>query len=111
MDRSRLIVALALSFLVLMSWPLITRYLAPPPPIEETVQVEQPAPEQRSETKQQPSPSTTTKDRHPGVGSTAPQSTIQTTQVPTREITITTRDWRAKLSNHGAVATAWSIER
>src|SRR5215510_10665644 len=109
MDRRRLIFALALSLLVLISWPLIARYLAPSP-IEETVQVEQPAQEQKPEPQQQPSASTTKKATQPGPAS-APQPLAQTTQAPAREITISTRYWRARLSNHGAVATSWILER
>ncbi|HJZ68390.1 MAG TPA: membrane protein insertase YidC, partial [Blastocatellia bacterium] len=110
MDRSRLILALALSLLVLMSWPLIARYMAPRPPIEETVQIDQPAQEQKQETKQQPPASTTKKSTQQGSSSASRQPT-QATQVPPREITINTHYWRAKLSNRGAVATSWILDR
>jgi len=110
MNRSRLILALALSLLVLMSWPLIARYVSPPPPIEEAVQIDQPAQGQKPEAKQQASVSTTKKEAQPRSSSTPPQPT-QTTLVPPREITISTNYWRAKLSNHGAVATSWILVR
>ena len=105
MDRNRLIMALALSLVVLMSWPLIARYVSPPPPIEEAVQIDQPAQGQKPEAKQQASVSTTKKEAQPRSSSTPLQPT-QTTLVPPREITISTNYWRAKLSNRGAVATS-----
>jgi len=84
--------------------------MAPRPPIEETVQIDQPAQEQKQETKQQPPASTTKKSTQQGSSSASRQPT-QATQVPPREITINTHYWRAKLSNRGAVATSWILDR
>ena len=114
MDRSRLIFALALSLVVLMSWPLITRYLAPR--IEEPLQNEE-AQQQRVPETQQPVPVPKKSTPAPAVVA-QPLSQAQTTQVAPREITIiakpnqeTSPYWRATLSNRGAVATSWILSR
>src|SRR5215831_1418258 len=106
MDRTRLILALALSLVVLMSWPLVMRYLAPPPPIEETINFEEPAAEAPVQTQKSTA--------HPSVSrvpssSPAAQAQLQTTQVEPREITIHTANWTVKMSNRGAIATSWKL--
>ncbi|HKA23182.1 MAG TPA: YidC/Oxa1 family insertase periplasmic-domain containing protein [Blastocatellia bacterium] len=106
MDRNRLILALALSLVVLMSWPLVMRYLAPPPPIEETINFE----EQAAEPPAQPQKSTTPPAITKGPSqSPAAQAQPQTTQVEPREITIHTPNWVVKMSNRGAIATSWKL--
>src|SRR5215813_4460775 len=106
MDRNRLILALALSLVVLMSWPLVMRYLAPPPPIEETINFE----EQAAEPPAQPQKSTTPPAITKGPSqSPAAQAQPQTTQVEPREITIHTPNWVVKMSNRGASATSWKL--
>src|SRR5215813_771158 len=99
MDRNRLILALALSLVVLMSWPLVMRYLAPPPPIEETINFEEPAPETPAQTQKPSTPPSVNKARS---SSSAAQAQSQTTQVEPREITIDTPYWTVKMSNRGA---------
>src|SRR4030095_13587235 len=113
MDRSRLIMALALSLVVLMSWPLVMHYLAPQP-IEEPLQLEEPPPQRPAETKPQPPPSVSIakKPESPSKAALPSQAPPQTTQVGLREITITSKGetdsyWHATLSNRGAVATSW----
>ncbi|HXU40386.1 MAG TPA: YidC/Oxa1 family insertase periplasmic-domain containing protein [Blastocatellia bacterium] len=117
MDRNRLITALALSLVVLMSWPLIMRYLGPPP-VNEPAQIEEaPAPRdaehpQQAVLPQAPLPAA--KKAGPLAPSSAqPQATAQTTQAAPREITIKPRSdyWRATLSNRGAVATSWVLSK
>src|SRR6266496_93267 len=116
MDRNRLIMALALSLVVLMSWPLIMRYLAPPPPLEEPFQIpEEPLKRATENPKQAPVP-TTRKVIPPAPTAARPQAQAQITQVAQRDITISFEDqgrpyWHAKLSNRGAVATSWILER
>ncbi|HXI88995.1 MAG TPA: hypothetical protein VNO24_03180, partial [Blastocatellia bacterium] len=88
MDRTRLIVALALSLVVLMSWPLIMRYLAPPP-IEEPFQIPEELPKRPTENPQQALVPTTKKATPPPPPTAAqPQAQAQTTQVAQRDITI-----------------------
>src|SRR5262245_24928322 len=108
MDRTRLILALALSLVVLMSWPLVMRYPAPPPPIEETINFEEPAPETPPHTQKPPTASSVNKIPSSSSNPTA-QAQSQTTQVEPREITIHTPNWTVKMSNRGAIATSWKL--
>lgn len=115
MDRTRLIMALTLSLVVLMSWPLVMRYLAPPV-IEEPMQLDETPP--RGAAQSAPNvPVATTPKASPTVPATSqPQQQLQTTQVAERKITISSADgaseyWRATLSNRGVVATSWIISR
>ncbi|MEK6288217.1 MAG: YidC/Oxa1 family insertase periplasmic-domain containing protein [Acidobacteriota bacterium] len=114
MDRSRLIMALALSLAVLMSWPLVMRYLAPPP-IEEPLQIEEaPPPRATANPQQAPVPATRNVPA-PALAASQPKTQVQTTQVAPRDITITSLGesgsayWRATLSNSGAVAKSWIL--
>lgn len=110
MDRNRLITALALSLVVLMSWPLIMRYLAPRP-IDEPAQFEE-APAQRTADLPQQAPAPAAKKTAPLSPSAAqPHATAQTTQAAPREITIKSEYWRATLTNRGAVATSWVLSK
>jgi YidC/Oxa1 family membrane protein insertase len=107
--------ALALSLVVLMSWPLIMRYMAPPP-IDEPLQLEETPPQRALENPPQ-APVQTKKQTAPTAPATAqPQPQAQATQVTQRDITIKFVDggsdyWRATLSNRGAVATSWILVR
>src|SRR5258705_4586640 len=99
MDRTRLIMALALSLVVLMSWPLIMRYVAPPP-IEEPYQIPEEPPKRALENPQQAPVPTTKKATPPQQTAAQPQAQAQTTQVAQRDITISFVDhdnayWRA----------------
>lgn len=115
MDRNRLITALALSLVVLMSWPLIMRYLAPRA-IDEPAQIEE-APAQRTAELPQQAPVPATKKTEQFTSSapsaSQPHVTAQTTQAAPREITIKTKPeyWRATLTNRGAVATSWVLSK
>jgi YidC/Oxa1 family membrane protein insertase len=124
--------ALALSLVVLMSWPLIMRYLAPQL-IEEPIPIEEPQPQRAAEnqpqqrpgenqpqraTENQPQPSVSRAKKAESASPKAalPQAPVQTTQVGPREITIISKGetdpyWHAKLSNRGAVATSWILQR
>jgi YidC/Oxa1 family membrane protein insertase len=107
--------ALALSLVVLMSWPLIMRYLAPPP-IEEPFQIQDAPPQRATENPQQAPVPTTKKVTLPAPTAAQPQAQAQTTQAAQREITISFEDqgnayWHATLSNRGAVATSWILAR
>lgn len=106
MDKSRLIIALALSLAVLMSWPLIMHFVAPqspePLPIEASEPPPQPAP---SESK--PAPAPAKKATPPAPSAAQPQNT----QVARRDITISSDYWSATISNRGAVATSWILNK
>ncbi|HSB11744.1 MAG TPA: YidC/Oxa1 family insertase periplasmic-domain containing protein [Blastocatellia bacterium] len=107
MDKSRLILALALSLMVLMSWPLIMHYVAPQPPDE-------PLPAEAFEPTPPPPPADqkravpAKKEATPPAPSPAPP---QSTQAAQREITISSEYWSATISNHGAVATSWILRK
>jgi len=115
MDRNRLIMALALSLVVLMSWPLIMRYVAPRA-IEEPIELEQTPPQRALENAPQAPVATAKKTTSAAPASPQPQPQSQTTQVAERAVTIkfvdgTSDYWRATLSNRGAVATSWILSR
>jgi hypothetical protein len=106
MDKKNLILALALSMVVLLSWPLVMRYLAPPVPPEELMTpIEEP-----NQPTPQPKPAKPQASVVPpkSTGPAAPQ--VQTTQAAPREISIDTPYCRATLSNRGAVATSWILK-
>ena len=112
MDRNRLIAALALSLVILMSWPLIMRYLGPPP-IEGPAQVEE-APAQRAATEhpqQAPAPAAKKVEQPRAPAAGQPKAQALTTQASPREITINAEYWHATLTNRGAVATSWVLSR
>lgn len=110
MDRTRLIMALALSLVVLMSWPLVMRYLAPPV-IEEPLQPEEMPPQKGAENQPQAPPTTAKNVASSAASATQPQTTVQTTQVAPRDVIIKTPYWRVTLSNRGAVATSWILSK
>lgn len=100
MDRSRFLIAIALSITVLVGWQLVMQRFSPPAPAppprpsseslpaeeaEEQAQVEQP------KKTPQPAPS------------------LSETQVPPREITVTTPYWRIIFTNQGAATTSWML--
>jgi YidC/Oxa1 family membrane protein insertase len=102
--------ALALSLVVLMSWPLIMRYLAPPPPpIEEPIQLAGTPPQPAAEKPQQAPVPTTKKVTPTATTAAQPKTLVKTTQAAPREITIRSASWSATLSNRGAVATSWIL--
>ena len=108
--------ALALSLVVLMSWPLVMRYLAPPQPIDEPFQLEETPPQRPAESQPLPPTTLAKKVTPPASTATQPQPQPQTTQVAERDITISFVEngstyWRATLSNRGAVATSWILAR
>jgi YidC/Oxa1 family membrane protein insertase len=105
MDRIRVILAILLSTIVLMGWPLITHYVFPPPPqpVLETVE----PPEASKPAAEQP-PSAAAK---PPAAPAAAAPGVQVTQEPQRDVVVETPYWRARFSNRGAVATSWVIKK
>src|ERR1044071_4288704 len=96
MDRKRLLLAMVLSMIVLMGYPVVLRkFFPPPPPVELPVE-----PPPVAEKKSQANP--IDKKAVTPVPVPAPVS-----EAPLREIGITTPYWHVKLSNRGAVATSW----
>jgi YidC/Oxa1 family membrane protein insertase len=107
--------ALALSLLVLMSWPLIMRYLAPRT-IEEPFQLDEALPQRAAENQQQAPVTPTSKITTPPAANAQSQPQPQTTQVAHRDLTIrfvdgTSEYWSTTFSNRGAVATSWILSR
>lgn len=112
MDRTRLITALGLSLLVLMSWPLVMRFLVPTT-FEQPIQLDE-IPTERAPENPTSAPAATTSKVTPKQPAQPQQA--QTTQVPPRDLTIIYSEgdneyWRATLSNRGAVATSWILSR
>ncbi|HSO75722.1 MAG TPA: YidC/Oxa1 family insertase periplasmic-domain containing protein, partial [Blastocatellia bacterium] len=108
MDRTRVILAMALSMAVLMAWPVVMRRFFPPPP---AIDIEQPIDQPNAQPQAAADPGA--KPQAPAGVSKAPSQTspqLPPTQVAQREpITIKTEYWTAKLSNHGAIATSWIL--
>jgi YidC/Oxa1 family membrane protein insertase len=102
MDRTRVILAIVLSTIVLMGWPLISHYLFPPPPAPVS-EITEPFEESKPPTRQSPAA--------PAARPAAPASQAQTTEEPPRDITVETAYWRARFSNRGAVATSWVLTK
>ncbi len=106
--------ALGLSLVVLMSWPLIMRYLAPSA-IEEPIQLEEPAPQRL---RRHRSTRPLAQPKKPAPAPPAPLSpNPKLRQLKSRSATydkVRRRNsdyWRATLSNRGAVATSWILSR
>src|SRR6185503_14847405 len=99
MDRKRLLLAIVLSMVVLMGYPPVLRKFFPPPPVELTSEPP-PVPEKK------PQAITTEKQDVAPIAVPAPVSAV-----PLREITIETPFWHVTLSNRGAVATSWIMDK
>jgi len=102
--------ALGLSLVVLMSWPVVMRYLAPHS-IEEQIQMEEPAPDRVAENQPQAAVSPVHKTSPSTPAPSQPPSQTQTTQAAEHKITIKTEYWNVEMSNHGAVATSWVLHK
>ncbi|HEY6331506.1 MAG TPA: YidC/Oxa1 family insertase periplasmic-domain containing protein [Blastocatellia bacterium] len=122
MERTRLLIACLLSVLVIIAWPLAMHFISPseeqPPAITQPAMPDQqPQPESSptssptsaapTDNTKPPSGAASAKNGQPGTP--APQAA--TTQVPQREITISSNYWTAKVSNHGADLTSWIISK
>lgn len=113
MDRNRLIVAIALSLVVLTAWPLAMRYFAPPAPIEEQLQVGdqvvQPAAISQPQAANLAPKTGIRTGTGPSASAAKPQTQTQTTQAAPRDITISSDAYSVKLSNRGGVASSWIL--
>ncbi|MCI0489206.1 MAG: YidC/Oxa1 family insertase periplasmic-domain containing protein [Blastocatellia bacterium] len=111
MDRTRITLALVLSAVVIIGWPLVMNRFFPPSP-KPAADIQSPATEQQDEKSQsagQPTPpSPTTPPTTPAPASPQPQ---ETTEAALQEFTVETYYWKAKFSNRGAVATSWNIKK
>src|SRR5215510_5020040 len=104
MDRNRVILAVALSLLVLFTWPFVMRRFFPPP-IEEPAQFEQ--------TTSQPSAQQPARPDQPAPKKpSAPTISPVQAQASQREIEVDNSPyWRATFSSKGGgVATSWIID-
>src|ERR1044071_8439574 len=96
MDRKRLLLAMVLSMVVLMGYPVVLRkFFPPPPPVELPTE---PPPVAEKNLRANP----IDKKAVTPAPVIAPVSAA-----PLREIAITTPYWHVTLSNRGAVATSW----
>ncbi|HKP84494.1 MAG TPA: membrane protein insertase YidC, partial [Blastocatellia bacterium] len=99
MDRTRLLLAMILSLVILMGYPLVMNKLFPRhQPVELPEDSQPPAVAEKK-----PQPDVT------NVQAAAPAPAL-VSEAPLREITIKTDYWEVKLSNRGAVATSWVLE-
>ncbi|HEX8089898.1 MAG TPA: hypothetical protein VF762_13645, partial [Blastocatellia bacterium] len=95
--------AMLLSLVVLIGWPVAMRYLYPMPPDA----IEEPTPFKEST---QP-PTASNSVAQPVTPAAQTPIAAQAGQAQLREpITIVTPYWRVTLSNHGAVATSWVLK-
>jgi YidC/Oxa1 family membrane protein insertase len=124
MDRARFLIAILLSALVLIGWPLISHYFLPNE--EQPPAITQPAIPDSADLQSKAQPSPTSADQaNQKPAAVAPQKAqagkpnqpaaaapaVTVTTVPERVITISSDYWTAKLSNHGAVNTSWIISK
>jgi YidC/Oxa1 family membrane protein insertase len=118
-QRSRVILAIFLSTIILIGWPFVmkrfglmsqpTEQPAEMAPIPETLPTGQEQPVKPEPAKETVKPASN-KPITPGLASTtAPQQ--PQTQVAERNLVIATPFWRATFSNRGAVATSWIINK
>src|SRR5947207_14839088 len=110
MDRNRVIVAITLSLVVLVSWPILSRYLAPQP-VEEPIPIQETS-EQRSAEHSQPAQPATVpvppskKSEAPSPTDSQQQSSAQATQSTARELIIIAQYERVTSTHHAPVATS-----
>jgi YidC/Oxa1 family membrane protein insertase len=102
MDRTRILLAMILSMVILMGYPVVMRKFYPPPPPVVLPEETQPQ---------------TVAEKKPQANAAAAQAMIpapaqgQAIEAPLREISIKTDYWDVKLSNHGAAATSWILKK
>ncbi len=117
-DRTKLLVAMLLSALVLIGWPVATRYLYPSPPPEPIASMEAPSEPSGGDpttpagkpTTPPPTPASPASPA-PTSASVSPPTAALATQAPPREVTVETPFWRIKFSNRGGVATSWVLKQ
>ncbi|HJQ71022.1 MAG TPA: membrane protein insertase YidC [Blastocatellia bacterium] len=120
MDRARVVLAIALSSIVLIGWQFAARYFSPPKPAPRQEAAErQPAqnsPAQNSNSN--PVAQNTAAQNKPGqnqaAAATAQAQTApvaRPTAAPPREIIVDTPYWTATFTSRGAVATSWILKQ
>ncbi len=118
-QRSRIILAIFLSTIILVGWPFVMKRLGlmsqPPAQPAEMPAIQEPLPsvqEQpaKPEPKQETVKAAGNKKITPAISSTTPPAPSQT-QIAERDLVIVTPFWRATFSNRGAVATSWIIHK
>ncbi|MEW6130682.1 MAG: membrane protein insertase YidC [Acidobacteriota bacterium] len=114
-QRSRIILAIFLSTIILIGWPLVMKRLglmqAPAEPTAtEMPPAQEPAPTPPAPTMTAPAKSEDKKSVAKTTATVAQPAPPQT-QVAERDLIIDTPFWRAKFSNRGAVATSWIIKQ
>jgi YidC/Oxa1 family membrane protein insertase len=126
MDKSRVLIAILLSTVILVSWPLAMRYFnmwpeasQPQPPVASEPAAESntpppvaaPAGDKTGDKNRANSASPNPPSGGAGkpAATAAPPAATPTTAVGQKEIVIKTAYWQAKISNRGAVITSWVL--
>jgi YidC/Oxa1 family membrane protein insertase len=130
MDRSRILIAILLSAVILIGWPVAMRYFnmwpdpatqsTPMPPVSTDPQAnnnaQSPATTQTGGDPNSKVDASTAKSKTPSTGanksvisSATVPAAVPTTTVGQKDIVIKTSNWQAKISNHGAVITSWIL--
>jgi YidC/Oxa1 family membrane protein insertase len=128
MDKSRILIAILLSTVILISWPLAMRYFkmwpeateqqTPIPPVATDPQATNPAQnptaapaggeKNKADASANPKAPLTGANK-PAAVSATPPAVVQTTEVGQKQIVIKTTNWQATISNRGAVITSWIL--
>lgn len=127
MDKSKVLLAILLSTLILIGWPFLARKMGwfptpqrqvQPPPMEEAPQASDSKPPEATSPNAVPAASAKPADAKAGdktkpapAQANAQSAQVQTTQAPPRDIVIATDNWQATLSSRGAVATSWILKQ
>lgn len=102
---------MVLSMVVLMAYPFVMQRFFPAPPPEEGTTGDSNSGSVVTDNKPKDNATPTVPDKKPQGKATPPVATAPVIEVPLRELSITTPYWHVKLSNHGAVATSWILDK
>jgi YidC/Oxa1 family membrane protein insertase len=132
MDRARVVLAIALSSIILIGWQFAARYFSPPPaklapqqeaadrpsaqnPATQNPATQNPAAQNANGNSATPTRNQSNQNRsnqnQSNQNQTASTAQAQPTQAPPREITVETPYWTVKFSSRGAVATSWILKK
>jgi YidC/Oxa1 family membrane protein insertase len=109
-DRYRFLIALILSLVVFMAWPVAMRYFNPQPQPETVQRPETATPAPGPTPQQQASPGKPPVAAKPAQVKAAVPPVLPTQASP-RDVTVKTPYFHATISNRGGVITSWIIDR